>query len=432
MRFIAIFLLLVPIAAARPWTPEDPCPINIKTVVSSDLCDYGTCSPESNMSTMGAVHAALLKCSNITALDIRVTGLGCSRWPDRWNFPFNRFGGDVYPRLESVRLEGYDFGGGRQRDAIGMKEWGRNVWKWIGGGNGHLSWFFGDQWMKSNLQLWLDAMDWSAVSEFALIDDIHFSDEMLEKLPSHLHNLRRLETTNVSFIRALNNNTLTHLTYIAPSLPNDLPSILAHQNSSLTSLEFRCPELWCPTFCSNVDIAILPRSLTYLSINVPRNGTWPMEYLEQIGSLSRLRSADLYMNIQSTCAQQRPKLYTSAYPAWERENAKGFCTGEEQFQRPFLGKEDAEELFTFMLDVNRRREATGSGGLTEVTFWAGDWTRGWDGPLVVDELWVEGRKAKISCKVSEDGARCSVDDGEGYWRDTDRGGVFAKDLLAEE
>jgi hypothetical protein len=116
---------------------------------------------------MGAIHAALLECSNITALDVRVTGLGYSERPDRWSFPFNRFGGDVYPRLGNVRLEGYEFGRGRQRDAVGLDKWSRSGWAWIRGGSSYFSLFSRDQWMKSNLELWLDAMDWSAVSELA-------------------------------------------------------------------------------------------------------------------------------------------------------------------------------------------------------------------------------------------------------------------------
>jgi hypothetical protein len=87
----------------------------------------------------------------------------------------------------------------------------------------------------------------------------------------------------------------------------------------------------------------------------------PMKYLKQIGSSSYLRSAELYMNIQSPCTQQRPNLYTSAYLTRERENAKGFCTSKERFQKPFLNKKEVEKLFTFMLDVHGGHEATGSG-----------------------------------------------------------------------
>lgn len=432
MSFGIVLPLLLHIATARPWTPDDPCPVNIKTVVSSNPCNYGTCSTEPQFSTMDSVHAALLNCPNITSLDLRVTGMGCSEWPDRWNFPFDRFGGDVYPRLESVRLEGYDFDGGKQRDSIGMAEWGRNFLRLMTGGSGYSSLSSGEQWMKSNLELWLDAMDWKAVRDFALIDDKPLADVVLRKLPSQLHSLQRLEITNISFIRALSNNTLTHLACIAPSSPSDLPSILAHQNSSLTSLEFRCPELWCPTFSSNVDIAILPSNLTHLAIDIPRNGTWPLEMLERVASLRRLSSADLYMNIQSSCAKQRPTACTSAYLAWERENVKGFCTGEDQFQKPFLSNEAAAELFAYMLDVNDGTKATGNEGLTEVTFWVGDWMRPWDGPMVINELWAEGRRAKVSCKVDGDGARCEADEGERYWRDDDRHGVYMDEPTVED
>ena len=206
------------------------------------------------------------------------------------------------------------------------------------------------------MELWLDAMDWSGVEEL-MIDGV--SDGVLEQLPRRLHGLKKLETTNLSFVEALEDQTLTHLTWIGKSDYNDLSSVLQHQGESLQSLEFRCAELMYQTFTPDFDISILPnmtRNLTHLSINVPRSGTWPLESLKIIASLRQLQSADLWMNIQSNCALQRPDDYTQALRDWQRELGVQYCKGEDQFQRPFLDKEDAEELFEYMRDQKKGNE----------------------------------------------------------------------------
>jgi len=430
---------LTPFALARSWKPSDGCPTTIKTVVSSDPCSYSgsyRCTLSPQFSTMDTVHAALTTCPNISALDLRVTGLGCSEWPDRWNFPFDPAGGEKYPALKSLRLEGYRFDKGA---------WGREPWEfpkmryyenwkydWLwwfpdGRWTGEMaSWVWGGRWrtwvrwrmlpveqrVKSNFGLWLDAMDWSGVEEL-MIDRI--SDEVLEKLPGRLQGLKELETTNGSFVEALASNTLTHLEWVGHSEPRDLPAILARQGESLQSLEFRCEELSCPSFAPEFDISILPnmtRNLTHLSINVPRNGTWPLESLQTIASLPHLRSADLYLNLQSKCRRQKPDDYGQRHREWERKYGTNYCTGEDQFQKPFVDKEGAEELFGYM------KEKNDGGELTNVTFWVGDWSRPWDGPLYFPP-WGEGRSAKVMCstedKTGEEGW-CVIEAGKEYWK----------------
>ncbi|CAO2649788.1 Nn.00g010800.m01.CDS01 [Neocucurbitaria sp. VM-36] len=426
MRLTSTLLLLLSLLpssiTARPWTSGDKCPEIINVVISSDRCSqYGEhCTDEPQLSTMDAVHAALISCHNITSLDLRVTGLGCSEWPSRWNFPFHPAGGEQYPHLKRLRLEGYRW------DANGREDWwfpkwdyGLGYWiydasRWLHRGH----WRTWAEWRslpqeqraKSNFALWIDAMDWSEVEEL-WIDNM--TPEVLSILPPYLNSLQKLETTSLDFIQTLPNNTLTDLAWIGPSQPQDLPTILAHQGASIRNLEFRCPELSCPSFHPELDFSLISSAapyLTHLSIDVPRNGTWPLESLQAIAAIPQLQKADLYMNIQSPCSQQILDDYNSAYREYEREHGKDYCKGEERFQKPWLEETIALELFEYM------RENKVGDGLEQVTFWVGDWMRPWDGPLYFPS-WVEGRRAKAVCtaRVGNETEKCVFEVGERYW-----------------
>lgn len=278
--------------------------------------------------------------------------------------------------------------------------------------------------MKTHLDLWMDAMDWGQVEEL-MIDDI--TDEIIKKLPGKLRSLKKLETTNRTFVDALEKNTLTHLTWVGKSEASDFPSILARQGQSLQHLEFRRPEQSTGPFLADFDIGLLPnvtRNLTHISINVPRNGTWPLDTLSVIASLPKLRSVDIFMNIQSPCAQQRPNRDLIARSEW-REKWMDYCLGEDQFQQPFVNKTGAEMM---LMHMKEQREERGLQEMANVTFYVGDWTRGWDGPLYFPD-WLEGKAAKVVCKaegtVKDDW--CVVERGEGYWKDGYRDSYYDDD-----
>lgn len=258
---LSLLSLILPLALSRPWTPSDPCPTTIKTTIASDPCksslnDYH-CTSAIKFSNMDCVHLALSTCPNISALDLRVTGLGCSDWPERYDFPFHPWGGENFANLTSLRLEGYDFG----RPGVVKQPRDDNAQPWLG-----------VQWvrkfmslvrlerselgliklaMKTHLDLWMDAMDWGQVEEL-MIDDI--TDEIIQKLPGKLRSLKKLETTNRTFVDALEMNTLTHLTWVGESEAADFPSILARQGQSLQHLEFRRPERSTGPFLADFDI----------------------------------------------------------------------------------------------------------------------------------------------------------------------------------
>ncbi|KAF1831265.1 hypothetical protein BDW02DRAFT_474822, partial [Decorospora gaudefroyi] len=225
----------------------------------------------------------------------------------------------------------------------------------------------------------------------------------------------KLGSTDLSFVQALPNHTLTSLTWVGRSKYTDLPNILKHQGKSLQSLEFRCQELECPRFLPTFDYRILPthtHNLRHLSANVHRNGTWPLDVLEHIAAIPTLRSADLWMGIQSECRKQYED-YTNSQRVMEREFGKDYCKGEDQFQKPLLDDTSALKLFKYM------RERKIGAGLDEVTIWVGDWTRAWDGPLYFP-AWAEGIRAKVVCKAEADVNMkdwCVVEEGKEYWKD---------------
>jgi hypothetical protein len=187
--------------------------------------------------TMNSIHAALMSCPNLTSLDLRLSTSGCTgEAPSRWDFPLLAGREEKYTNLTTLRLERYDFSR-RANDEGTTRNW-RN-WKPISQVRDAAQYFLDAGMLaQTHLDLWLAAMNWSAIEEL-MIEPI--TDEQLVKLPPILYSLRRLETTNASFVYALRNDTLTHLTYIEHTddeyAAKEIPAILAHQGASLTSLE---------------------------------------------------------------------------------------------------------------------------------------------------------------------------------------------------
>ena len=125
---------------------------------------------------------------------------------------------------------------------------------------------------------------------------------------------------------------------------------------------------------------------------------------------------DMWFDILSDCSRERPERYSRMYREWElaQENSTFKCEGENLYQRPFVDEQSALEMFKFM------RERNTSGELKEAIFWAGDWSRGWDGPLNLGSF-LDGRRAKVVCTLegkSEGEAWCVVEAGKSYWTST--------------
>jgi hypothetical protein len=429
LRSLLLFASLLPLPSlARLWRTTDPCPESIKTTVSSYSSEYK--STKIRFATMDAVHLALTTCPNITSLDLRVTGLGCTEWPDRWNFPFKLEGGEKYPPLREIKLEGYRFSERaweetKFRNVLGV--WGRGLpWyervaEWTMSGKAFKQYQYSrlpeQQRTKDNLDLWLDAMDWSKVESLNLM-----GDNPPPKIVPHLKGLKKLEIEGYGaqvFVQGLPNNTLTHLTSISYKNPPDLYSILLHQGHLLEHLEVRAPEQMSvpsPTYNNSQleHLTDMAPNLSHLSINLPRNGTWPFEILETLSRIRSLRTLDLWLDITSLCQRGKPDRMSHKYDQYLAILAANStsCDGEAEFLTPFVNETSSLEVFNFMKEHKVGEE------LKNVTFWVGDWSRSWDGPLYFPD-WLEHRSTKVFC--SEEGkqegeAWCEVLGSRDYWK----------------
>jgi hypothetical protein len=436
MLLFFLISLIPSLVYGRGWSRDDACPSEIKAnIPNGDYCDRpdGHRVPcdrtqEPYFGTMVSVHDALSHCPNISSLNLRVTPLGCSNWPDRWNLPLSYNGGETYPALKRLRLEGYDFSSVEdvrppwQPHTVGEGDsggWTFGLAAWIKKG-------YWKPWLweqlygyppsrpaKSNLDLWLNTMDWSRIEELA-INNCRNSEKIAENLPAHLRSLAKLESTDISFIEALPTNTLMDLTWVGRHKVGDLESILERHGTSLQRLEFRCNELSCPSMRNKFNISSLPKlaqNITHISINIPRNGTWPLRDLKTLAALPQLRSLKIYSQLQSECQRQKPEGYSRAMWDYMKENGEEHCTGPERLHQPILDEATAEELW-----LHIKQGKTG-GHLQNLTIRVGDWSPSWGGPIYTPP-WMESRQAEIVCTSSATSGidkTCKMEVSRGYW-----------------
>ncbi|KEF51728.1 uncharacterized protein A1O9_12065 [Exophiala aquamarina CBS 119918] len=195
-------------------------------------------------------------------------------------------------------------------------------------------------------------MDWSKVEELALLG-YYGRDKgpFFNSTPSALMGLRRLELegecrgTTLRFLQNLQNDTLTHLVWRG-YFNSTLPFIVQQfQGSSLEHLDIHTSEtvhVESPSFSASElePLQHLP-NLTHLSLNVARNGTWPLEMLSAISQIPSLRTADLWLDIASTCWKQKED-------SWYPESEDTGCMGEDQYLLPFINETTTLEVFKHM------------------------------------------------------------------------------------
>lgn len=102
----------VSISAMASTMPQDEV-LEIDTTIPGGLETTREEFPprRSPLRTMQQVHDFLSKSATLKSIKLRVTLLGCSSHPHRYNFPFDFPAGSRYSfKLESLRLDGYDFG----------------------------------------------------------------------------------------------------------------------------------------------------------------------------------------------------------------------------------------------------------------------------------------------------------------------------------
>ncbi|KAK5461188.1 hypothetical protein LTS15_003251 [Exophiala xenobiotica] len=486
MKFLTSILLFYltifsPAVLARSWRPGDPCPTFLRTTVpggnprgtpyydeGEDLEEHLAQQPHALggewdlqrpiFPSMTSVHSALTSCPNITTLNLRAAMLGCTERPDRWNLPFPLSSTEHYPSLRTLRLDGYRGFTDRPYDETSLLSqrhlglpWYEKAAQWILSGSAfqHLHDSLAvpeSQRKKTNLDLWLDAMDFSSLQTLAL-SDIRASekDYFFTKTAPHLTSLKHLEveggpvSSTLDFLQTLadHNISLSHLAW-TDLHPSDfsntnssiISTILATHGSSLQHLDLHTVEtLHRPSPSIPVSqlntFQTLP-NLSHLSLNLPRNQTWPFDMLVSLSSIPSLTTLDLWLDLASECRRQLPDRGYRDYGHLTGDNPTlgtwlAECTGSNQYLLPHLNEITATEVFHFL-----RQNKVGM-PLTNATFWAGDWSRPWGGPLY-SPPWIEHRQAKVVCggvvtpsNSDSDGAEregtglCEVEVGKQYW-----------------
>ncbi|KAF2803153.1 uncharacterized protein BDZ99DRAFT_468491 [Mytilinidion resinicola] len=408
------------------WTPSAGCPTNITATIPG-YNPHTLPAGHYNFPSTAVVHEALTHCPGLSSLYLRVALRGCSNWPDRWNLPFALEGGTTYPPLKHLSLEGYDFDQSEWTDARPPDWWfDLGAWSWwVQSGRAARWWEYRklpiEERIKTNLDLWLDAMEFEKLESLGMRVDWAVPKSFEEKAIPRLEGLKELALyeapdcgRSAAWIRRL--KPLTSLKWIGGfGMDGVAPrALLSRHGKTLETLELRREE-WLGgrrPVLSVTELEQLRESaprLKSLSVDVNRNGTWPVEELEAIANISSLERADGWLEYASDLALEE---YYQGKQAYEMESRHR--NDDLLLQNPLLDKKGAEKLW----DIMRKKAGE---RLKEVVFYAGDWTRSWDGPLHLAG-WLEHKKERWYC--SEGGC---VE----KWGDHEYDGIDEEESLSE-
>ncbi|KPM41855.1 hypothetical protein AK830_g4742 [Neonectria ditissima] len=427
------------------WTPHSPCPTEIKAIVPIGA-PFGT---------HDEVHAAMKTCPNITELDLHAAPFGCVEFPNRYNLPFNLEGSDRYLSSPQVlKLDGYDFDErewktlDRELDSLKRlrprffsldSRWSSDEYTWV-------SWFgnvlrfvdYGLTWVysgnafkwyrasqlppkmqnKTNLDLWLEAMDFSHIHTLAIKSGGLNNDSVVHRLPARLSSLRSLTIQgpwidNASplpkippagdFILAFPPSSLTNLTWLDSGSCGEevFDIVLQHHGETLQQLEWRNAEVMhYPRPAISIDqiqqLGTLAPRLQDLTIDLNREeDSWPLTKLDALGSnLPNLTNLTIYFELVSECGRKQ-----------RDDHGGGRCTESEYLAQPLLNPHSATEIF------KRLRAAKVGEELTAVHFRSGDWTQSWgDEPPIWDHYRMDDMVVRVDCSViNEEGTRKGVE-----------------------
>ncbi|PVH96627.1 hypothetical protein DM02DRAFT_114497 [Periconia macrospinosa] len=502
--YLPLLLLSLPFSvSARYWEISDACPASISATVPWADPTFGSIT---------AVHKALTSCPDVEALSIRFTEMVSGY--NQHNLPFTWSGGDRYPPLKSLRLNGYFFSEGllephqfigyreirsltfeeemaRLRKQKPRSEWleqrkngfhsPQNVWQGPRARKEYewykrrvtLDWDYarkGDppyktymelnstQRNKTNLDLWLDAMDWTKLEHLAIdawcsfrraCPDGGWQDryETLDRLAPHLLSLSSFQSSDTGpetilpFLAALRPNSLKTLALTHDKIESTLDTIIQYHGQSLQHLELRSP------FDGSENSTITPPqllnlrskapNLSHLGIKLYRNGTWPKHHLAALSSISQLRSVALWLDIPSESHYREQNLILGFWkeaPPYEigkvnyveapfrsffepdsdieplydhvelqHENPTRRAA-EPQYRTPIANETSAFHLFQHMRDIKVGRP------LEELTVWVGDWTQSVFASTSFQVLRNNVRRYKIVCSLaSERAGACEVE-----------------------
>lgn len=346
---------------------------------------------------MHALHAQLLSCPDIRSLDLRVSLQGCSGWPDRWSFPFIPAGGETYPTLTSLTLEGYRF----------------NYTEWEDNENRHQTIFarFAEyisllwsnapakQRRLTNLELWLEAMDWSALESLELRKGVE--DCFVDMATSHLTGLKHLtleeswHTGNTTIPRLLTSLPalvqLQSLAWLGGEKYNDLDAVIDRHCGSLERLDLHTKVPFGSDALSKKQIQMVAErcpELKHISLVIDRNGSWPLEDIVMLARIPKLASADIWLELTSDCTRNAGK--------WDKND----CGGKDaEYRKPLLDTAAAKELFSYVLQQRALRDLP---PILNMSFYIGDWSRPWDRPLY-EPSWWEGKGHRYDCYAMVEG-----------------------------
>ncbi|KAH7304173.1 hypothetical protein B0I35DRAFT_516948 [Stachybotrys elegans] len=336
-------VLLLGAAAASDKLAEGAakCPEKLKATV--DWVDYEWSGVRHL--TMAGLHDHLKACHNTAELNLHLDFDGAFGLVPL-NFPFNLAGGDRYPNLTSLKVNGYNFDS-RPWDEL-LATWNWNLLKiWLGTPK--------ERRYMSNIELWLEAMDWSHLESLDM--GVHISDHLAEVIPPHLTNLKHLTFSQSNM--HLSDGSLKFIQSLASSVLDKHGSSLKNLDIHYDDRDTPLPQLTSEEF-HLIDTKAL--NLQHLALNIDRNGTWPWEALEIIASsLPSLESVHIWLQLASDLAQQNPPpdFYT------DQE-----AVTDSAFREPRLNQTTAAEVFTFLKARN------GDGSLQSVTFSSGDFIGG--------------------------------------------------------
>ena len=350
-------------------TPIPACPSSITARIGTSAGNWCAIEPDGascRFPNTTTIHLTLVRCSVVETMDVWFEVGGCTGPEvDRWNLPVEHLqDGQRYPPLKSLKLDGYSFGGLWERyeddtvdprDVTDLKlyddEWDRyESWdpnEYVDQRNARVK----EEWeqdgeARTNLDMWIEAMDWSQLEELSINTARSEMVEVASKLPQRLTSLKILHVNSLLFIQELVPHTIEKLRWIGRTKIGQLEQILKPHSNSLKSVEYRCDEASCSDWPQQVNIsavADLAPGLQHISVNMPRvNSTWPLKEIETLAKMQSLTSADLYFRLQSDCELYGQYLGDcfrcgNAYREWKEENWKtGHCLGEQRYASPYL------------------------------------------------------------------------------------------------
>lgn len=403
------------------WTPSDPCPRAIHAELpcpnAPDECRYD------NVST---IHSALVHCPGIEEVNLYFVDGYCR---DDGMGLFNNMLPVIeeakYPALKKMVLDGYRFGGPwAEEPQEGPKVYGMNMARSddcrVPGAKTliqNLRRESTHQTAHTSLAAWLKVMDWEQLEELSINWARNPERVLVQELArsGRLKNLKSLAITSLDFVEALENNTLTQLKWVGRTAEGELESILAHQGQSLRRLEYRCDEAVCPDFHQLLEFSTLPAlapNLEHISINMPRNGSLPVEDLRALASMPNLQTANLFFRMQSDCHAKEEALGIVPDCMWFPENDDSqTCNGTARYQLPYVNRTTGEDVFNVLREHKQGKE------MQKVTLLSGDWTSGWG-----KRSFMSWRRARVTCTIVKNRPMCEAEGRlyyKGLWVRTD-------------